>query len=137
MFRKATVPLLTANRSLKDVQWLPTHHSCCKSTLVRSTLPGQNKPQYDTRSSKERERRPLFPYVLSRRLQRLFDEGMQEKALVMLKELPLDSQNTAVWNLVLKELLKSKKYKVAYQQFIDVRLYDIALQSLEVESLSR
>lgn len=62
---------------------------------------------------------------------------MQEKALVMLKELPLDSQNTAVWNLVLKELLKSKKYKVAYQQFIDVRLYDIALQSLEVESLSR
>lgn len=55
----------------------------------------------------------------------------------MLKELPLDSQNTAVWNLVLKELLKSKKYKVAYQQFIDVRLYDIALQSLEVESLSR
>lgn len=75
--------------------------------------------------------------MLSRRLQRLFDEGMQEKALVMLKELPLDSQNTAVWNLVLKELLKSKKYKVAYQQFIDVRLYDIALQSLEVESLSR
>lgn len=62
---------------------------------------------------------------------------MQEKALVMLKELPLDSQNTAVWNLVLKELLKSKKYKVAYQQFIDVRFYDIALQSLEVESLSR
>jgi hypothetical protein len=38
----------------------------------------------------------------------------------MLKNAPLDAQNTPVWNTLIWECMKAKRFKLAYQLFIDV-----------------
>jgi hypothetical protein len=40
----------------------------------------------------------------------------------MLKNAPLDAQNTPVWNTLIWECMKAKRFKLAYQLFIDVRV---------------
>jgi len=64
--------------------------------------------------------KPLQPHVLSTRLKRLCDEGKVDDAVFMLKNAPLDAQNTQVWNTLIWECLKVKRYQLAYQLFVDV-----------------
>jgi hypothetical protein len=64
--------------------------------------------------------KPLEPHVLSARLKRSCDEGKTDDAVFMLKNAPLDAQNTQVWNTLIWECLKVKRYQLAYQLFVDV-----------------
>jgi len=64
--------------------------------------------------------KPLEPHVLSARLKTLCDEGKVDNAVFMLKNAPLDAQNTQVWNTLIWECLKVKRYQLAYQLFVDV-----------------
>jgi hypothetical protein len=64
--------------------------------------------------------RLLEPHVLSARLKKLSDNGKIGEAIVMLKNAPLDAQNTQVWNTMIWETLKAKRYSLAYQLYIDV-----------------
>ncbi|KAF8204970.1 pentatricopeptide repeat-containing protein [Pholiota molesta] len=67
------------------------------------------------------EMRLLEPHVLSERLKKLCDAGKVDDAVVMLKNAPLDAQNTPVWNTLIWEALKISRYQLAYQLFIDMK----------------
>lgn len=68
------------------------------------------------------EIRLLEPHVLSARLKKLCDTGQVDGAVSMLKNAPLDAQNTPVWNTLIWECMKAKRFKLAYQLFIDVNV---------------
>lgn len=65
--------------------------------------------------------RMLEPHVLSKRVKNLCDSNKIDDAVSMLKNSPLDAQNTQVWNTLIWEALKAKRFKMSYQLFIDVR----------------
>ncbi|PFH52719.1 hypothetical protein AMATHDRAFT_139360 [Amanita thiersii Skay4041] len=63
----------------------------------------------------------LEPHVLSARLKKLCDENKIDAAFSMLKNSPLGSQNTPVWNTLIWEVMKAKRYKLAYQLYVDMK----------------
>ncbi|KAJ7283656.1 pentatricopeptide repeat-containing protein [Mycena rebaudengoi] len=65
--------------------------------------------------------RLLEPHVLSARLRKLCDNGQLDAAVAMLKNAPLAAQNTPVWNTLIWECMKAKRFKLAYQLFIDMK----------------
>lgn len=66
------------------------------------------------------ERRLLRPSILSARVKRLCDAGALEPSITMVQNAPLDAQNTIVWNTLISEALKVKRYAVAYKLYTDV-----------------
>lgn len=84
------------------------------------------KPVYRSRhhnpshEKAESEIRFLEPYVLSSRLKKLCDAGKIDAAVTLLKNTPLDAQNPPVWNTLIWECMKAKRFKLSYQLFIDV-----------------
>lgn len=64
--------------------------------------------------------RLLEPHVLSARLKKLCDNDKVDDAILILKNAPLDAQNTQVWNTMIWETLKAARYSLAYQLYIDV-----------------
>jgi hypothetical protein len=70
----------------------------------------------------ESPKKLLMPHILSSRLKKLCDGGQLEKALLMLKNAPLDAQNTPVWNTLIWECMKAKRFKLGYELFIDVSI---------------
>ena len=71
-------------------------------------------------SDAESAKRLLQPYVLSSRLRKLCDEGQIDTAIAMLKSSAMGAQNTPVWNTVIWECMKAKRYGSAYKMFTDV-----------------
>lgn len=71
----------------------------------------------------------LEPHVLSQRLKKLCDKGKMDDAVALLKSSPLDAQNTPVWNTLIWEIMKAKRYKLAYSLYIDVRNFFISAGS--------
>lgn len=69
---------------------------------------------------KTSEKRLLHPHVLSARLIKICDDDQLNTAIDTLKNLPLDAQNVAVWNTLIRETLKAKRYQLAYQLYVDV-----------------
>lgn len=67
------------------------------------------------------ELRLLEPHVLSARLKKLSDSGKLDDAVFMLKNAPLDAQNTPVWNTMIWESMKAQRYSLAYKLYVDVR----------------
>ena len=67
------------------------------------------------------EIRLLEPHVLSARLKKLCDANKIDEAVTMLKNAPLDAQNTPVWNTLIWECMKARRFKLGYQLFIDVK----------------
>ncbi|KAJ6539331.1 hypothetical protein B0H19DRAFT_1269658 [Mycena capillaripes] len=66
--------------------------------------------------------RLLEPHVLSERLKKLAEQKNQlDTAVAMLKNAPLAAQNTAVWNTLIWECMKAKRFKLAYELFIDMK----------------
>jgi hypothetical protein len=63
----------------------------------------------------------LEPHVLSQRLKKLCERGKLDDAVSLLKNSPLDAQNTPVWNTLIWETLKARRYKLAYSLYTDVR----------------
>jgi hypothetical protein len=68
----------------------------------------------------EPPKRLLLPHVLSARLKKLCDEGNVDNAVSLLKNAPLDAQNTQVWNTLIWECMKAKRFRLSYELFIDV-----------------
>jgi hypothetical protein len=62
----------------------------------------------------------LEPHTLSARLQKLCSKNQIDTAVSMLKNSPLDAQNAPVWNTLIWEAMKARRFKVAYELYIDV-----------------
>jgi len=90
---------------------------------VRRRAPAETFTPKKWASEAEPSKRLLRPPVLSARLKKLCDEGEVDAAVSMLKNAPLDAQNTPVWNTLIWECMKSKRFKLAYQLFVDVSIH--------------
>ncbi|OBZ76233.1 hypothetical protein A0H81_04014 [Grifola frondosa] len=66
-------------------------------------------------------KRMLRPAVLSERLIKLSREDRLDDAIIMLQNAPLDAQNAIVWNTLIKHVLEARRYKLAYQLYIDMK----------------
>ncbi|PPQ77740.1 hypothetical protein CVT25_011175 [Psilocybe cyanescens] len=75
----------------------------------------------DNQTTPKSELRPLEPHILSGRLKKLCNAGKIDDAVYMLKNAPLDAQNTQVWNTLIWECLKGKRFQLGYQLFIDMK----------------
>ncbi|KAJ7180080.1 pentatricopeptide repeat-containing protein [Mycena crocata] len=76
---------------------------------------------YDPSREKSPTMRLLEPHVLSARLKKLADDGQLDTAVAMLKNAPLAAQNTPVWNTLIWETMKARRFKLAYDLFIDMK----------------
>ncbi|KDQ64497.1 hypothetical protein JAAARDRAFT_118172 [Jaapia argillacea MUCL 33604] len=65
--------------------------------------------------------RLLEPHVLSSRLKALCERGQVDQAVALLKSSPLDAQNPPVWNTLISECLKAKRYKLSYDLYTDMK----------------
>ncbi|KAJ6613450.1 hypothetical protein B0H10DRAFT_2273082 [Mycena sp. CBHHK59/15] len=65
--------------------------------------------------------RPLEPHVLSGRLKSLAEANQLNTAVAMLKNAPRDAQNTPVWNTLIWECMKAKRFKLAYDLYVDMK----------------
>ncbi|KAG6854789.1 hypothetical protein C0991_001216 [Blastosporella zonata] len=63
----------------------------------------------------------LEPYELSQRLKKLCDANKIDTAVAMLKSTPRDAQNTQVWNTLIWECMKAKRFNLAYQLYTDMK----------------
>ncbi|KAF7355304.1 Pentatricopeptide repeat-containing protein [Mycena sanguinolenta] len=77
--------------------------------------------KYDPTREKSPTMRLLEPHVLSGRLKKLADQNQLDLAVAMLKNAPLAAQNTPVWNTLIWESMKAKRFKLAYDLFIDMK----------------
>ncbi|KAL0949983.1 hypothetical protein HGRIS_009997 [Hohenbuehelia grisea] len=73
------------------------------------------------RDEDSQQRRLLEPHVLSQRLKKLCDAGKVDEAVTMLKSMPLDAQNPQVWNTLIWECMKAKRYSLSYQLYTDMK----------------
>ncbi|CDO76250.1 hypothetical protein BN946_scf184470.g8 [Trametes cinnabarina] len=83
-----------------------------------------SRPRYNTTCTDadgEQPKRLLQPHVLSQRLTRMCTDGRLDEALEYLKTLPLDSQNTAVWNTLISQAGSQRRTKLAYQIYIEMK----------------
>ncbi|KAJ7179141.1 pentatricopeptide repeat-containing protein [Mycena filopes] len=76
---------------------------------------------YDSSREKDPNMRLLEPHVLSLRLKKLADDNQLDTAVAMLKNAPLPAQSTPVWNTLIWECMKAKRFKLAYDLFIDMK----------------
>lgn len=66
-------------------------------------------------------KRLLSPYTLAGRLRALCDKGAMDDAVEMLKNTPLDAQNIKVWNAMITSAFVARRYRLAWELFVDVR----------------
>jgi len=90
---------------------------------VSKVKPVYRSKNYDPslETTPKSEMRLLEPHVLSARLKKLIDSDKLGDAETMLKNAPLDAQNTPVWNTIIWGALKCQRYNLAFQFYIDVR----------------
>ncbi|KAI5893311.1 uncharacterized protein SCHCODRAFT_02499722 [Schizophyllum commune H4-8] len=74
-----------------------------------------------TKDEGKGEKKMLDPYVLSKRLQKMCSEGKLEEAIETLQTMPRDASSTPVWNMIIWECMKAKKYKTAYQLYVEMK----------------
>ncbi|KAK2466207.1 hypothetical protein APHAL10511_001849 [Amanita phalloides] len=63
----------------------------------------------------------LEPHVLSARLKKLCNANQIDAAVSMLKNAPLDAQNVPVWNTLIWEAMKARRFKLGYELYIDMK----------------
>ncbi|KAG5652429.1 hypothetical protein H0H81_005025 [Sphagnurus paluster] len=78
-----------------------------------------NPPQDPT--APKTEKRLLEPYILSTRLKKLCDTNKIDDAVSMLKNSPRDAQNTQVWNTLIWECMKAKRFNLSYSLYTDMK----------------
>lgn len=89
-----------------------------RTNQVSSNSQIKDKPSND---NSDGEKRLLEPYVLSKRLTKLAEQGKLGEAVDMLQNSPLDASNVTTWNTVLLHCMMEKRFKLAYKLFTDVR----------------
>jgi len=125
----AVEPKLPRYLRRRALQAGPTHSVDTK--YLPKTTPDARRPSQPVRKFRSRhydpsqqeaksEVRLLEPHVLSARLKKCCDAGNLDEAVAMLKNAPLDAQNTPVWNTLIWECMKVKRFQLGYQLFIDV-----------------
>ncbi|OSD04313.1 hypothetical protein PYCCODRAFT_1476342 [Trametes coccinea BRFM310] len=72
-------------------------------------------------SGQQGTKRLLQPHVLSQRLSRMCQDGKLDEALEYLKTLPLDAQNTSVWNTLISQAKEQQRFRLAYQIFVEMK----------------
>ncbi|KAF8195910.1 hypothetical protein K438DRAFT_1586955 [Mycena galopus ATCC 62051] len=77
--------------------------------------------KYDPSREKSPTMRLLEPHILSGRLKKLAEQNQLDLAVAMLKNAPLAAQNTPVWNTLIWECMKEKRFKLAYDLFVDMK----------------
>jgi hypothetical protein len=76
------------------------------------------------------KQRFLEPHVLSARLKKLCETDQVDSAVTYLKGAPLDAQSTPVWNTLIWQCMKARRFKLAYQLFVDVRHTAVCVLSI-------
>ena len=99
-------------------QPVPTTTQSNPRTNRSSSNPQFNPSNDDPQGTK----RLLEPYVLSKRLTNLADQGQLDEAVHMLQNSPLDASNVATWNTLLLHCMKEQRFKLGYKLFTDVRV---------------
>ncbi|TFK75914.1 hypothetical protein BDN72DRAFT_831351 [Pluteus cervinus] len=110
--RRAPAPQETQN---------PTGIKSATSTTTKYRSRHYDPSHEAEKTKKDGEIRLLEPFVLSARLKKLCDAGKVEEAVAMLKNAPLDASNTAVWNTLIWECMKARKFTVAYKLYVDMK----------------
>jgi hypothetical protein len=106
----------------KHAQQITSKTRAQSPSLSPMAPPTHRSRHYDPSNEEPKANmRLLEPHVLSKRLKTLCDSHKIDDAVSMLKNAPLDAQNTQVWNTLIWEALKAKRFKLSYQLFIDVR----------------
>ncbi|KAF9009071.1 hypothetical protein BDQ17DRAFT_1219986, partial [Cyathus striatus] len=100
-----------------------TASSSKHSTSQSHLEPKFRSRHFDPASEKKpkAEIKLLEPHVLSSRLKKLSESGKLEDAVALLKNAPLDAQNTQVWNTLIWECMKHKRFKLGYQLYVDLK----------------
>ena len=108
----------------KQVQRITSKTKTQSPSLSPRVPPTHRSRHYDpSNEAPKANMRLLEPHVLSKRLKDLCDSNKIDDAVSMLKNAPLDAQNTQVWNTLIWEALKAKRFKLSYQLFIDVGIF--------------
>jgi hypothetical protein len=110
--------------SRQQTKYKPSSRNPARKSVHRSR---HFNPSHENKTKSEI--RLLEPYVLSARLTKLCETGQIDEAVSMLKNAPLDAQNTPVWNTLIWECMKAKRFRVAYRLFIDVCVVTAAVKN--------
>ena len=114
---------LQEGSSKKHVQQITTKTQAHHPSLSPRVPPMHRSRHYDPSNETPKEnKRLLEPHILSKRLKKLCDSNKIDDAISLLKNSPLDAQNTQVWNTLIWEALKAKRFRLSYQLFIDVSI---------------
>ena len=117
---------LQEGSSKKHIQQITSKTRAQFPSLSPSVPPTHRSRHYDpSNEAPKANMRLLEPHVLSKRLKTLCDSNKIDDAVSMLKNAPLDAQNTQVWNTLIWEALKAKRFKLSYQLFIDVSTLNV------------
>ncbi|KAG6900972.1 hypothetical protein C0993_004410 [Termitomyces sp. T159_Od127] len=79
---------------------------------------------YDPKTEQNKDKstlKMLDPFTLSSRLKKLCDANQIDSAVQMLKNSPGGAQNTQVWNTLIWESLKAKRFSLSYQLYTDMK----------------
>lgn len=92
------------------------------SAVSASAPPKYRSKHYDPAkdTGEVSELRKLEPHILSGRLKALCEAGKLDDAVSMLKNAPLDAQNTVVWNTLIWECMKTSLFSLAFRLYTDV-----------------
>ncbi|TFK43536.1 hypothetical protein BDQ12DRAFT_184421 [Crucibulum laeve] len=116
--RQALAAAATSTKSSRNTEKCPTGEK------ERSISQKKYRSQHYDASQEEHKSdkiKLLEPHVLSARLKKLCDAGKVDDAVAMLKNAPLDAQNTPVWNTLIWESMKAKRFQLGYQLFVDMK----------------
>lgn len=114
---------LQEGSSRKPTQQISNKTKAQSPSLSPRVTPTYRSRHYDpSNEAPKAGLRRLEPHALSGRLKRLCDSNNVDDAVYMLKNAPLDSQNTQVWNTLIWETLKAKRFQLSYQLFVDVSI---------------
>ncbi|KAJ7638808.1 pentatricopeptide repeat-containing protein [Roridomyces roridus] len=104
-----------------ETSTLPRYARRAAQADKKEEVPRFRSRHYDPTQEKSPTMRLLEPHVLSARLKKLADDAQLDTAVAMLKNAPLAAQNTPVWNTLIWECMKAKRFKLAYQLFVDMK----------------
>jgi hypothetical protein len=107
------------------MQHASTRQRAAAQNLASQVVPRKHGATIKNSSRVGPSKRLLLPHVLSVRLKKSCEEGKINDAVTMLKNSPLDAQNTAVWNTLIWECMKAKRFKLSYELFIDVSRHSV------------
>ncbi|KAF7790856.1 hypothetical protein EIP86_001814 [Pleurotus ostreatoroseus] len=102
----------------------PSPRSKSESRASNSTPSKNSRKDADKRRrvGEASDAKPLLrPSVLSERIKKLAEQGKLDDAITMLKNAPLDAQNTIVWNTIIFQCMQARHYKLAWQLYNDMK----------------